>query len=416
MKKKLKTQGKSSTMKLSRSEKEIEEAGFLVDEIKFQAMMTEYRKIGGVVVNEKKPKIGQMLGRCEVLAEIGSGNSIIFLGKIGWRLYAIKWSNNPDVNLRAEYEVSESCWKSDRILKCLQYTEESDFKYLLLELAGKDLNLISRRKNISIKTKFYFMFEVLKGIKQIHDAGFAHQDIKLQNSTFNLKDQKKVNLIDFGIVSKLDRNGICIDGQVGSYPFSARAALEEKLRGKEVDLESWVYSLLFAIKETLPWQPFVMKFQQHIECKKAFWGKKKDWKFLKNMPKQIVEIMDIIDGIKPGGPIDYNAINKLLKEVITGKYELIDGKFAHAPGPETLDMDYRYFQTRGERIGIKGRGDTFHMADNYVIYDGVAKWPFKCSKCHERALHVYTDVFENAAAGHIVPLVEDKNTNHLCKI
>lgn len=81
-------------------------------------------------------------------------------------------------------------------------------------------------------------------------------------------------------------------------------------------VESWIYSLFHAIKGKLPWENSQLTQQQKLESRKAFWGKKKNWKFLKNLPKQVIPIMDLIQGIEAGGPIDYNAIIKMLEEVI----------------------------------------------------------------------------------------------------
>ena len=59
------------------------------------------------------------------------------------------------------------------------------------------------------KAEYYnITLQLLNRVEQLHDLGYVHGDIKLQNIVFGKKDPKKIYLLDFGLCSKyIDSEG-----------------------------------------------------------------------------------------------------------------------------------------------------------------------------------------------------------------
>lgn len=91
--------------------------------------------------------------------------------------------------------------KFDRLL------EDNEKIYLILELCGPyTLNKYCRKQRLGrleeseAKTIFY---QIIQGVKHIHDAGYCHRDLKLTNILIN--SNKLVKIIDFGFAYDADR-------------------------------------------------------------------------------------------------------------------------------------------------------------------------------------------------------------------
>lgn len=92
--------------------------------------------------------------------------------------------------------------------------------------------------------------EAAAGLRAVHEAGFAHCDIKPANLLLDLQAGRRtpvVKLSDFGSVQEMqamDQNGVA-EGMLSGEPFrgSALYASPEQLKGHRLDARSDIYSL-----------------------------------------------------------------------------------------------------------------------------------------------------------------------------
>ena len=89
------------------------------------------------------------------------------------------------------------------------YPQTYNELYLVTEYMDSDLHEVIRiNESVSREHQQYFMYQLLRGIQHIHNAGVIHRDIKPQNLLVNKKYDLKIG--DFGLSTiknrKINRN------------------------------------------------------------------------------------------------------------------------------------------------------------------------------------------------------------------
>lgn len=105
--------------------------------------------------------------------------------------------------------------------------------------------------------------DVLGCLRQIHEAGFMHNDLKPMNMLFGAQgsgNEDDVHLVDFGMATRVgllqdDSVGGCTLQAGGASPmFASLAQLEKRPTRPVDDVESLWYCLAFLLVNELPWQ------------------------------------------------------------------------------------------------------------------------------------------------------------------
>lgn len=133
--------------------------------------------------------------------------------------------------------------------------------YMAMKLLGYSLtDTIKKYGMFSLKITKYFMIQILKIIKQIHEKELLHRDIKPDNFLFGLNDDiNKIYLIDFGFCKRyLDDNGKHIPCKVDKTPLGTPNYISVKVQeglepSRRDDLESVGYIFLYMFYGSLPW-------------------------------------------------------------------------------------------------------------------------------------------------------------------
>lgn len=110
--------------------------------------------------------------------------------------------------------------------------------YIVLELCKKRsmMELHKRRKTITDYECRYYMFQIIQGVKYLHDKHIIHRDLKLGNLFLN--DDLHVKIGDFGLATKIEYEGERKKTLCGTPNYIAPEILLKKGHSYEVDIWS----------------------------------------------------------------------------------------------------------------------------------------------------------------------------------
>ncbi|KAI4461387.1 mixed lineage protein kinase [Holotrichia oblita] len=144
--------------------------------------------------------------------------------------------------------------KCDRIIRMYSYEIRKKESILLMVIEKGEKDLARILKELSTNTEhlpmymlIYYWMEMLYAVKQIHDNGIIHSDLKPSNF---LMVSSKLKLIDFGIASSLqnDMTSVVKNVQIGSLNYISPEALlnnnqENEVAKYKINYKSDVWSL-----------------------------------------------------------------------------------------------------------------------------------------------------------------------------
>ena len=107
-----------------------------------------------------------------------------------------------------------------------------------------------RKKPFTIKTVCLLGLQMLQALEKVHQIGFIHNDIKLENIILDNVDSTRLKLIDFGVSRPyLNENGEHIDfgpcSFSGNVIFSSPNSMQEVTLSRRDDLISLTYLMLY---------------------------------------------------------------------------------------------------------------------------------------------------------------------------
>lgn len=144
------------------------------------------------------------------------------------------------------------------------YGSDDKFIYIAMELLGKSLEDIRKNneEQLQLKVIIHFGLQMLKIIKDIHDCGIVHCDLKPSNFLIknNSQNQTEVYLIDYGLAKCFldDKQRHCAlktnETIVGTHRYMSINTHQGFTQSRRDDLESLGYILLYLYHGKLPWQ------------------------------------------------------------------------------------------------------------------------------------------------------------------
>ncbi|XP_022916049.2 dual specificity protein kinase TTK [Onthophagus taurus] len=197
-----------------------------------------------------------------VLNELGKGgSSVVYLCyNMDKKVHrAIKKVNLRGDKLCVEGYINEvrmihKLQNCDRIIKMYSYEiiKSEKVLYIVMESGDQDLSsilkdLCSNTTHLPIYILIYYWMEMLFAVKQIHENGIIHSDLKPANF---LAVRGKLKLIDFGIASTVehDMTSVVKNVQIGSFNYISPEALHNNSRDTQkaefkISYKSDVWSL-----------------------------------------------------------------------------------------------------------------------------------------------------------------------------
>ena len=142
------------------------------------------------------------------------------------------------------------------------YGEEHTCNVMVMELLGPSLlQLLQYNGRFSLKTTLILFKDLLKGLRNIHNSGIIHHDIKPDNICMGRGNKAcVVHYVDFGISKSYInpdtgyhvKKDHCMIFK-GTIRYASRNALSGISSSRRDDLESLAYVMMFLMKGELPW-------------------------------------------------------------------------------------------------------------------------------------------------------------------
>jgi serine/threonine protein kinase len=161
--------------------------------------------------------------------------------------------------------ISKKC--KTGIPRIYEFLRTPNYHIMTMELLGKNLEELFEENDyhFTISTTLHIGIDIINIIKNIHNVGFVHRDIKPNNFLIGLRNKSKIYLMDFGLSKGyIKNNGSHIKetfdhSVIGTARYSSinmHLGFEPSRRD---DLESIGYMLIYFIKGKLPWQGICRK-------------------------------------------------------------------------------------------------------------------------------------------------------------
>ena len=119
------------------------------------------------------------------------------------------------------------------------------------------------------KTSVYMItVQLIQRLRTLHEQGYIHNDLKLENILIGLKDPSQIYLIDFGLSCRYqDDYGIhstkeFINKFSGNFMFASLNSCRGNTKSRRDDIQSLLYIMIYLLnKNSLPWDNFHKKFK-----------------------------------------------------------------------------------------------------------------------------------------------------------
>ncbi|CEF61293.1 Asator [Strongyloides ratti] len=180
--------------------------------------------------------------------------------------YALKAVSNKireNTILNFEVQVMKRLRNKRNVCQLISSGKNSRFSYVIMTLLGQSLfDLIIQQKFLSKSTSLRISIQCLLGIKQIHEVGFIHRDIKTENFLKGVGNERIIYLVDFGLVreyvkfnssNQLEQRKARIKCAFrGTTKYASINAHENQEQGRSDDLISLLYCTA-EFQRKLPW-------------------------------------------------------------------------------------------------------------------------------------------------------------------
>eukprot|EP01127_Copromyxa_protea_P003680 TRINITY_DN1347_c0_g1_i2.p1 TRINITY_DN1347_c0_g1~~TRINITY_DN1347_c0_g1_i2.p1 ORF type:complete len:396 (-),score=80.11 TRINITY_DN1347_c0_g1_i2:367-1554(-) len=204
---------------------------------------------------------------------------------------------------------------------------EGATNYICMELLGDNLSDTRRslpKRQFSLLTTLMVAQRMLIALKDVHDAGYVHRDIKPGNFVLGkakTATQRGVYILDFGLSKKhLKKDGTPKPKAssvkwVGSRRYMSLNTHARKEQGRRDDLWSLLYVLIEFHTGTLPWGHLrgIENMEKVRDIKEQYNNKK----LVKGLPNTFALFFNYIGTLKYETRPDYEMLLDLFKSKFT---------------------------------------------------------------------------------------------------
>ncbi|CAD5232113.1 unnamed protein product [Bursaphelenchus xylophilus] len=251
-------------------------------------------------------KIGKVVcGRWKVMEKLGAGGcgavyEVADPNRLRYRAALKVESNNIEDGgvLKLEAEVLKKLSSRKKCIRLLHAGKRKSYSFIVMTLCGPDLMFLKRvdtdKKSMfkhsdnrfSVETTVRIGVHALYAIKQLHEIGYVHRDVKPGNMVIGVSgyDTRIIFMIDYGMVRSFIMQGP--DGKLtlrkarnkvllrGTLRYCSLQVHERKEQGRVDDLWSLMY-MLVELLVGLPWsketeESPLKDIKMNTSCEKLF--------------------------------------------------------------------------------------------------------------------------------------------------
>eukprot|EP01128_Nolandella_sp_AFSM9_P000619 TRINITY_DN10770_c0_g1_i1.p1 TRINITY_DN10770_c0_g1~~TRINITY_DN10770_c0_g1_i1.p1 ORF type:complete len:386 (-),score=67.45 TRINITY_DN10770_c0_g1_i1:108-1265(-) len=269
--------------------------------------------------------------RYEVVERIGRGGyGEIFLcldSKFDDKAVAIKAERvTKPGNLLEELAILntlKNCKHAPKLLSSGRHEEEVN--YLAMELYGENISTLRRTqatKRFSLLTTCSIAMQMLRALREIHDAGCLHRDIKPGNFVIGTEatgTSRSIIVIDYG----LSRIHLRPDGTpksrrasarwVGSRRYMSLNTHFRKDQGRRDDIYSLLYVIIECVSGTLPWAH--LRGIQNLDKVRDLKVQYNNERLVRGLPEAFHKWLNHVKSLKFESRPNYKMLHNVLKEL-----------------------------------------------------------------------------------------------------
>ncbi|CAP33360.1 Protein CBG14958 [Caenorhabditis briggsae] len=226
-----------------------------------------------------------------------------------------------DRTLQIEVHVLSKLKDAKDVLKIIDCGKRKHYTYMVTTLCGKDLMALRLKiqRGFNDVTALRVALFTLYGLKQLHETGFVHRDVKpgnIMTAANRGRDSRFLILIDFGMARSFVLTGE--DGKKKLRPMRRRIPLRGTVRycsmnvherveqGRCDDLIAMIYTIVF-LTLGLPWSQ--LKDEKEImSIKKST----KDVALFEDLPEELKTIFEYLKTLSYSDRPNYEKIYNLM--------------------------------------------------------------------------------------------------------
>lgn len=143
--------------------------------------------------------------------------------------------------IKREIDCLEQFKNHDNIVKIEEWFYEDNFLYIVQEYCngGSLKYFLQRGNNIPDNLKMFWIYDIARAVKLLHDNGWAHRDIKSDNFILN---SLNIKLCDFGLSRNINTNEL--DYSICGTPLYMSPELLKKSFSEPKDDDIWSFGVL----------------------------------------------------------------------------------------------------------------------------------------------------------------------------
>uniref|UniRef100_A0A914YR93 Protein kinase domain-containing protein n=1 Tax=Panagrolaimus superbus TaxID=310955 RepID=A0A914YR93_9BILA len=168
--------------------------------------------------------------------------------------------------LKLEVQILKKLIGRKYVAQLLTSGKKEKYGYMVMTVFGPSLSRIFKhcKREFSVSTQIRLGMQILYGLKQLHEVGYVHRDVKPANFAIGLKgkESRVIHLLDFGLAREFvikneagflelrrPRENTLFRGTVKYCSVNSHKRAEQ---GRPDDLWSMVY-MLVEMRGPLPW-------------------------------------------------------------------------------------------------------------------------------------------------------------------
>ena len=242
------------------------------------------------------------------------GTCYIYESTKDWVQYAAKIVSKEKLkkdknqqSILTEITIQQSL-NSPKVVKVKSYSEDENNVYIILELCkNKSLSdLLKTRSYLSEFEVRNYMFQLIQGVKYLHNQMIIHRDLKPNNIFLDEKLELKIG--DFGLITKLTKEKERKKTICGTVSFMAPEVIDPGEKGYSFEVDIWSIGVIMYNLLTGEY-PFLDKSKEPEKIKKNI--KEVNYKF-PNYPKISDIAKNLIKQILVKDPKKRPGLNQML--------------------------------------------------------------------------------------------------------